>query len=770
MSAEQGPLSESASGDEKTLDAQRQIPWRRGRVLGVLIAAIIVAELTKDVIFSTDRGDLLPACVFLYCGLLVGLPFLLARMAPKAASFDIQWLPNSRRHWAWFLGMVFLVIVSKVLVAALAAGIAGRPSPPRYVGPVTPMGIILFGIGVVFLGPVAEEIFFRGYLLEQLRKLAPAGVALLIQALLFGLFHLYAYGLFTSFALFNSLGSILFGIILGAWRIKFRSLLPLVLVHVLVNSTAIIPLKARYDQAMNASRPIRYTVSRETTYVTGPLRKDGSVDYVAALNQRASRGVTPENNAAVLFWQAVGPEEILPKYRDRYFQMLGIAPLVEKGDYFVCLEEYLDQQKDGARRGDAKTESPSGQNAYDLLRPALEQPWSRQESPVLAPWLAANERPLALVVEASRRPRRYDPLVCGEKTPLIQVLQPAISVFHKSGDVVDALIARAMLRLGEGKVDESWEGLLACHRLARLVGQGPMLVEGLVANCIEHAALDGDQALLQHGDLTAAQAAKTREDLERLPAMPKMADKLGVAERFTYLDNVSLYSRQGVRSLASCVDVPELEELAPELNERESTIKSLIHYGDSTDVDWDLSLRMGNSWFDRIADAYRKPTRAERKRAVSNLDDDFRRVKQTAADTEGLDDLMLGDPRGALSERLSQVLLTMFLPSTTAYVDIEDRWTTRSELAKLGFALASYRADRGAYPTNLADLVPDYVSELPKDVFSDSELHYRLEGNGYLLYSVGVNGKDDGAKRREDCRNDEGWDDLVVRVTSPVQG
>ncbi len=74
----------------------------------------------------------------------------------------------------------------------------------------------------------------------------------------------------------------------------------------------------------------------------------------------------------------------------------------------------------------------------------------------------------------------------------------------------------------------------------------------------------------------------------------------------------------------------------------------------------------------------------------------------------------------------------------------------RFELDKLGFALAAYRADHGAYPAKLADLTPNYVAEVPKDIFNDSELHYRLEGKGYLLYSVGVNGKDDGAKSYED--------------------
>ena len=86
------------------------------------------------------------------------------------------------------------------------------------------------------------------------------------------------------------------------------------------------------------------------------------------------------------------------------------------------------------------------------------------------------------------------------------------------------------------------------------------------------------------------------------------------------------------------------------------------------------------------------------------------------------------------------------------------------DLTRLAFALAAYRADRGTYPAKLADLVPKYVAKVPQDIFSAAELHYRPEGGGYLLYSVGVNGKDDGGKGMDDRKDGEDWDDLTVRV------
>jgi hypothetical protein len=56
---------------------------------------------------------------------------------------------------------------------------------------------------------------------------------------------------------------------------------------------------------------------------------------------------------------------------------------------------------------------------------------------------------------------------------------------------------------------------------------------------------------------------------------------------------------------------------------------------------------------------------------------------------------------------------------------------------------------------------------VPKDLFSDSDLHYQKKDDGYLLYSVGINGRNDGGKTDDDdTEHSDGWDDLVVRMTA----
>jgi hypothetical protein len=497
------------------------------------------------------------------------------------------------------------------------------------------------------------------------------------------------------------------------------------------------------------------TISKETTYVTGPLRKDGYVDYIAALNQRHAQGVTPENNAAILFWKAMGPGEIDTRTREPFFKMLGIPPLPEQGDYLVTFHDYVK----GRHAAKAANADKTPEELAKQFEEAGKRSWSKKELPLVADWLAANERPLALLTDACKRPRRYDPVIGGEMVSMIAVMLPAVQSYREAARM---LLARAMLRVGEGKVEAAWEDLLSCHRLARLIGQGPTLVESLVAIAIDGMAGAGDQALLRSVRLTSAQAAKIRDDLGKLPAISKMAEVIDVGERFFYLDFISMAAREGPMSLGGLLldggDPPE-------------TIKSLINLATGAVLDWNEILHLGNSWYDRMADALRKPIRAKRKTAMGKIDEDVRKLAQKTKDIKSLALSMLGSPRQALSRRFGETLVALVLPAVSAAVDAEDRGAMQFELTRIAFALAEYRADHGSYPAKLADLVPKYVAETPKDLFVAADLHYRQEGKGgYVLYSVGVNGKDDGAKSNED-RGDSGkdWDDLVVRVPAAVE-
>ncbi|MGQ9649354.1 MAG: hypothetical protein ACUVXJ_04525 [Phycisphaerae bacterium] len=65
-------------------------------------------------------------------------------------------------------------------------------------------------------------------------------------------------------------------------------------------------------------------------------------------------------------------------------------------------------------------------------------------------------------------------------------------------------------------------------------------------------------------------------------------------------------------------------------------------------------------------------------------------------------------------------------------------------------AVAAYRNDHGRFPESLDELVPRYLEAVPMDPFTSQPLRYRLDTEeGYRLYSVGEDGKDDGGVERD---------------------
>ncbi len=76
----------------------------------------------------------------------------------------------------------------------------------------------------------------------------------------------------------------------------------------------------------------------------------------------------------------------------------------------------------------------------------------------------------------------------------------------------------------------------------------------------------------------------------------------------------------------------------------------------------------------------------------------------------------------------------------------DHRCQARLRLLICGLALRSYCVENGEPPEMLADLVPDYLSEVPQDPFSGKPLVYRRDAKGYALYSVGSDRCDDGGQ------------------------
>ncbi len=102
-----------------------------------------------------------------------------------------------------------------------------------------------------------------------------------------------------------------------------------------------------------------------------------------------------------------------------------------------------------------------------------------------------------------------------------------------------------------------------------------------------------------------------------------------------------------------------------------------------------------------------------------------------------------------LSRRISRYELPAY--PWLMLLDLAERMAMETNIyhaARLAIALERFRHAQGQYPNQLAELVPDYIAELPADAVNGLPLAYRRHEDAYMLYSAGMDGVDNEARGR----------------------
>ena len=93
------------------------------------------------------------------------------------------------------------------------------------------------------------------------------------------------------------------------------------------------------------------------------------------------------------------------------------------------------------------------------------------------------------------------------------------------------------------------------------------------------------------------------------------------------------------------------------------------------------------------------------------------------------------------------------------------RRTARLRTARGAMAVERYRLAHGALPSSLGDLVPGQLDVVPEDPYTGQPLRYEKLGKGFVVYSVGPDGRDDaGWEEPPHARRRGGQYDLTFTV------
>ncbi len=501
----------------------------------------------------------------------------------------------------------------------------------------------------------------------------------------------------------------------------------------------------------------KITISKETTYLTGPLRADGTVDYLAALNRRCSEGVTPENNAAVPFWRAVGPKSLDKKIRKRFFELLGIEELPEEGEYLVSFNvDILLDNGDKKPNVDGLEDNSAAKEAVKQYHRMRTAPWKSEDCPQYSALLKRNGKLLDAIVDGTRRPRFYLPTVPEEDNILTNICISS-SIVPPVREVTWQLMARAMLHLGEGNAVEAWRNILACHRFARHVSRRPLVLDRMIAMSLVQD-LRPIAALVRSPDNSSAQIGEFQSQFSDLPLMSQTTEVWHFGERIfslSFLMDIAIHKDKSLMFKLS----HSLSQFCDEEGKRQ--LRAFNELAIDERVDWNEVFRLENIRLDQVCEAVAQPSYRKRIESCELLEREWADAAKRATDEELSRRSRASDKTSPAvkAQRLLYILHGSDLlgHSYTGSVRAEEFFEMRMDLIVLAFALERYRIDRGEYPKSLNDLKQGYIDTIPKDRFADNELRYRPEGDQYLLYSVGFNGKDDGGRNFTEEHDD--WSD-----------
>ncbi len=454
-----------------------------------------------------------------------------------------------------------------------------------------------------------------------------------------------------------------------------------------------------------------FSYGYDTTRIVGPVLLDGRIDYLSAMDNERAEGVTPENNAAVLVLQAVG-RFALPRTQptDGITDKLGMPHLPEAGDYQISYTNFM------------KTH---GVTAMANVSYDLPVKWPFTIDPLAEQWVKANDRPLRLLIEASKRPRFYIPFDGGNRPEVIvSVLLSHVAPLKESASL---LLARAMFRLNARDVSGFREDLLATHRLARLLGQSPTAIERVVAReTMENPACQVGRAAAASGRLSAEQARSLAADLAALGDLPPMRDSIR-GERFMILDLLETMARIPPQRGAEIFNgVMGTDGIGPDFVFRFAPLP------------FEAAMRHMNHCYDGALAAMTLPNYPRRFAAMKLWEE------ENTESTSGPYLFSLLTSRFAVHELLFSI------------VRMEQREETsqaQMRLTRIALALAAYKADHQVYPDALDGLSPEYLPTVPNDPFSDKPMVYVVSSNGYLLHSVGPDMSDENGSRDDITAN-----------------
>ena len=323
--------------------------------------------------------------------------------------------------------------------------------------------------------------------------------------------------------------------------------------------------------------------------------------------------------------------------------------------------------------------------------------------------LGRHQKALALVREAAARPLcRFDSSWENTKMPYA-ILYPQ---YAEMRSLARLLCVQALQDARDGNSAAALENIRAVYRMSNHVNSDTILISFLVARAIE---MIGDNALAKVLEIQPQQAAQARAFEASLPRTDwsKVLRRAFLTERTLGITGFELFSSNPF-SVYNWENQPTLPQW---------TAKPLS-------ILWSPFFKLDEVYFLRLWQKHL---------------DALQPLQTPLQPHPTFPDLEEQSPFYAFTTR---ALFIGYLRSIERRDDAEVARNQRQN----ALAISAYRAaHNGAYPTNLREAATAWNAPLLPDPYNAQSFQYRVEDNGFTLYSVGPNRTDNAG--RNDSRD-----------------
>ncbi len=471
----------------------------------------------------------------------------------------------------------------------------------------------------------------------------------------------------------------------------------------------------------------------DTTVFTEPVRDDGTIDYLAAINQRGLERTQHGNAFFAMDALLTDADWSTPQFRAQVYRILG-QPVPA---------------------------NPNPQPFWDSneipedINKAQREPWSPEDWPALNAWLDERKETLDAwaVITATQDPYFF-PMAAEAETPgsLFDCLLPNLGQFRSLGR---ATICRANRSLAQGNPQAAWQDARTVLRSGRLLGENEgTLFDKLVAISLYRLAHPTFAHILGHPDTDAVLAQHIAAELNTLPEPVWVADAVDHSERFCALDIMAQLATGRYSVMQFLENRPaNTPHRQPNLTEVEG-------------FDPNVALRQINDWYDHTVTVASEPDWHTRLAEAERLD-----AQITAWHNEFQSELAQviramrrphDDDGPLLTNHAGTLILGIVTPAMAAAVRTESQIIAFHRLTRVATAVCLYRLTRGQLPESLDDLRAEHPELDLIDPFTDGQTFgYLHNASGFTVYSVNTDLDDDRGRP---------WDDEEVRADENDEG